>query len=189
MSNMKILICFLIGLMSIKSFSQYGESIVYFEDGTTKKWNIKNIAPYKYNRKFKKPISRIELQDKNSNKLIVYENIVLKKRKKEKIIFVRIIYEGTKVNLYSRYILHNGDPHYGIEYGSIGDVHYAKKKNDKYANEISLEGSNAIYGNRFKKNARKFFSDCPKLVELIDKKEIKNKNKIKAFEFYDNNCN
>ena len=171
------------------SFAQRGESVIYFEDGTQKKWHIRNIHNFKHNNKVTKPLTRIELNDKNSNELIVYENILLKKRKKGKKIFVRVIYEGPKASLYSRYILHNRDV---VLYGSpgpIGDVHYAKKKNDTYAVEISLEGSNAIYGNKFKKNASIFFSDCSELVSKIKNREIKNSDKIRAFEFYENNCN
>lgn len=198
MSKTRIIIFFILGLLSTKMSSQKGMSTIYFEDGTTKKWFVKAVSNYKYNNKFKKPVYRIVLHDEISNDTIIYEYIKLKKKKRP--FFMKVLYDGKKAALYSRH--HINHPGYYMSSdisnptgpmtfssGDIGDLYYAKKKNSLYAMEISQTGTLGFYGSKFKKRALKFFSDCADLIEKIETKEFKNKNIFDAFEYYENSCN
>ncbi len=195
MNKLKIHFFLILSFTSIISFSQHGESTIFFEDGSTKKWNIKNISNYRYNNKFTKPMVRIELNDEKSNKLIVYEFIQLKKKQKK--IFVKVDFEGEKTTLYSKKttMLSSTNQNNSIGNSNLnrtdGNIFYAKKNNELYSIELSSEigGAMSIYGSGFKKRALVFFSDCPQLVEKIKTKEIKKKDKLKAFEYYEKNCN
>jgi len=192
----KLLFNILIFLFSFSMYSQKGESVIHFEDGTTKKWYIRNILHYKKDNKFHKTAARIELTDEKSNEIILYEYLELKKGKKR--FLAKVIYQGKKASLYSRLVLHNRPVEYfptnnptnkkTSEADPMADIHYARKTNETLCSEISLEGGNAIYGSKFKKKASKFFFDCPILVKKILNKEIKNSNKIEAFKFYDEEC-
>ena len=191
MSKTRIITLFILGLLSTKMSSQKGMSTIHFEDGTTKKWFVKAVSNYKYNNKFKKPIYRIVLHDEVSNDTIIYEYIKLKKKKRP--FFMKVIYDGKKAALYSRYHINNG--YYDTNSNSIsqtedmGGLYYAKKKDSLYAMEISQTGTLGFYGSKFKKRAINFFSDCPDLTKKIETKEFKNKNILDAFEYYENSCN
>ena len=82
----------------------------------------------------------------------------------------------------------NNQPNMPYSISTADMSHYGQKQNEKYVEQLSFEGIDAIYGNKFKKKGAKFFSDCPELVKKIELKEIKNKDKIKAFEFYEKYC-
>lgn len=191
MSKSRIVIFFLLGFLSTKMYSQKGMSTIYFEDGTTKKWFVKTVSNCKYNRKFTKPVYRIVLHDEISNDTIIYEYIKFKKKKKP--LLMKVIYDGKKSALYSRYHMNSG--YYDINSNSItqtkdmGDIYYARKKGSLYATEFSQTGTLGFYGSKFKKRALKFFSDCPDLTIKIENKEFKNQNIFDAFEYYENSCN
>ncbi len=50
-------------------------------------------------------------------------------------------------------------------------------------------GSNQLFTKNFKKAASEFFKDCPKLVKLIQNRELKKRGLIEIVEFYNHQCN
>lgn len=198
MSKIQVILFFLLGILSTKMYSQKGMSTIYFEDGTTKKWFIKVISNYKNNTKFTKPVYRIVLHDKISNDTIVYEYIKLKKKKKP--FFMKVIIDGKKAALYSRYHIKHPGSYMSFDVsnptgpmtfssGGDGDLYYAKKKDSTYAMEIYQTGTLGFYGSKFKRRAQIFFSDCPDLTKKINNKEFKTQNVLEVFEYYENSCN
>ncbi|PHR69618.1 MAG: hypothetical protein COA67_09395 [Lutibacter sp.] len=188
MKIMKPYVLLILFIFSYAGYSQTGMSTIYFLNGKILKKKasigINNVIVYGRNLDYN-DIERVEFEVVEGSRKIEYEYVYLEKKKKP--ILMEIIYKGSKTTLYSRKAyIYNTNLHNTIteEFG-----HYGKKYNSKYAVKISLQGTNAIYGNKFKKKGAQFFSDCPKLSELIKLKKIKNKDKIKAFEYYEKECN
>ena len=189
---MKIFLFTTLLVFSTANYSQSGESIIYHTNGKisekfatiAKNQVIMNGVTIDYN-----DFKRIEITDKNKNNKIVYEYVYLENKKRP--FLMEVIFEGNKAKLYSRkaFIYRNENTNIGGTLNSEEYGHYGKKVDDKYVVEISLEGTNAIYGNKFKKKGVEFFSDCPELSTLIKSKKIKNKDKIKAFDYYEKECN
>jgi len=192
---MRYLFLIIVIIQSNNIFSQSENSIVYYINGKVleeyatigyrnnviiRKKKSTSVLDYKW-------LKRVEIIDPVEKIKRIYEYVYMKNKKRP--FLMELLYDGKKVQLYSRkaYMINQPNEPYSVSTSDM--AHYGKKKNEQFVKEISLEGMSAIYGNRFKKKGADFFSDCPILVEKIKSKKIKNKNKIKAFEFYDKSCN
>ncbi len=188
MKKLNLIVLQILFIFSYTCYSQVGMSTIYYLNGKTltkkasiaKNSVIVNGIILDYN-----DIKRVEFSAEEGKRKIEYEYVFLEKKKKP--ILMEILYKGSKAILYSRKAYIYNKAYNDMDTEEFG--HYGKKANDDYVIEISLQGTNAIYGNKFKKKGAQFFSDCPKLSKLIKAKKIKNKDKIKAFEYYENECN
>ena len=64
---------------------------------------------------------------------------------------------------------------------------FIKRKNSKYTYNIGcIDG---VGCNTIKKRLYNFFSDCPSLLQMIKKNQIKETNLIKIIDYYHKSCN
>ena len=194
---MRLLFLIVILIQTSNLYSQSENSIVYYINGKILKEHVsigfQNNVLIKKNERTAvldyNMIKRIEITDPIEKVNKIYEYVYVKNKKTP--FLMELLYEGKKVKLYARRAYRMNMINQTNNPSSISTSemsHYGQKKNEKYVEQISFEGIDAIYGNKFNKKGSKFFSDCPELAKKIDSKEIKNKDKIKAFEFYEKNC-
>ena len=82
---------------------------------------------------------------------------------------------------------HNAGGANGMETWKVVSLtHSFVRKPDE--DEATHLGSNDWMSKNFKKAASDFFSDCPRLVEKIQNRELKKKNLMAIIDFYNNVC-
>ena len=64
---------------------------------------------------------------------------------------------------------------------------FIKRKNGRYTYKIGC--IDAVGCNTIKKRLYSFFSDCPSLLQMIKKNELKETNLIKIIDYYHESCN
>ncbi|MGC1205822.1 MAG: hypothetical protein WA839_13175 [Flavobacteriaceae bacterium] len=164
-------------LISAMIFSQNSTAIISFNDGTKKEgivvikkqnaWggegdvqyekNNESVARYRFSE-----INRIDYlngRDTINTFYIIKEN----DKKKEKFIVVSLEWKG-KVSLFKEEFVKNT---YENIYGYIYSKYYLQKKDEEIVNIYPTAYRNA------KRPMKNYFSDCPKLVDLIERNAFK----------------
>jgi hypothetical protein len=195
-------------LMPMLLVAKYRSGVVYFNDGTTKNGflEIPNFddSKIKFRSTQKGKTEKFKIEDVKSfevindaNVKLVYETLYLANFKffsttetkvSKKKSWVKIVKQG-KITLYSAFFSHRN----GKELNE-GIIYYIKKPENE--NPLFLHASE-VYGftlhvNAFsalKKTLKVHFdTDCPQLVEMLTKEEIKNKGLTHIVDLYDANC-
>lgn len=92
---------------------------------------------------------------------------------------------GGTLELYGKYINSNITIAGGGSFRDISKSYYLKNKNEEKLTEIG------IYDpfNDYKTKVKNYFSDCPKLIEQIENKNLKLSDGLEPMvEYYNNNC-
>jgi len=124
---------------------------------------------------------------KNNKKTEKYATVNTSKRKIQvlkvltegKVTLYEIIFRANNINFNTH--TRNWENNHSYDYTNM----YIKRNNEKIA-------SNEFFANIFKnfnKTAKKYFSDCSKLVEKIDNNDFKKDGLIEIVEYYNNQCN
>lgn len=205
----RILIIFLLfsaflNSQKIKTVLYYknGDSIVGYSKGinySSIKFSLEKKGKYK--QKEIKNIKKVLIYHKEG--IEEYHHLYVKKRKKEQEFYARLVSKGDinyyiyssnfsfNYTLYDRINVGNGTFfNYTTQNNSSHSVNitYLKKRKDKNAVYIS-DVYHSLFGAKvFRKNASKFFKDCPKLIAKIKSKEFKKSDIIEVLEFYNEKC-
>lgn len=98
-----------------------------------------------------------------------------------------LVYSGPKIKMYHvSETIHSGGS-FGVSFSSGSYNTYLKKTNDSTAYNMGY-----IYGagaRGIKKRVRDYFTDCPALIEKVDKDIIDKDKTMDMVKFYENNCN
>ena len=180
-----------------QSFFESGE--IFYRDGTSEKGYLK----VKYSKiKFKKKITNkkaIEFTYKKVKKIIInedgkdyeYQYKIIKGKKKGKFKLLKIVIFG-EASLYKlEHETSLGNPRLSpiaLTYNYKGANFYLGKGESSL---VEFIGANSIAVGRksIRKGLMVYFKDCKELVKKLKAKEYKNKDIVKAVEFYNSNCN
>lgn len=194
--------------------NKYKNATIYFRDGTVKEGLGKitlldDKIKFKANKKADKEIydyrelDKITFKEKKEDKTYQYKIFKKKNVKKPQYPLLEIEVIGN-FSLFSKEVTYTAStPGFGGHSFSVGGnsfstpatggfnysntykVYYITKKN---SDEVYFIFDKKILGGKFIKSARKYFEDCPLLVEKINSKEFKRNDIIEIIEFYNKNC-
>jgi len=195
---MKKIIFILAFLVVLPMVAQKQEAVLYFKDSTV----LKGLAKITHTKGILFRTEKGAEKTEYTFEELKYIEIKEKKKSKEFTTYsYRILPESGytllkqievgKLNLYKFF-----DVFHSSKSGPNGSMtsksssisrYYIAKKNEETLTNLGITGLE--FGKRFKKNASKFFSDCPELVTKIQNKEYKKKHIEEVVKFYNENCN
>ena len=191
---MKSILFLIFFLFNFLSYSQVRVAIK-LKNNEEIKDSVKQIGErlisLKTNKKYKlNDVNEITVFNKNSMKHYYILDVKLDKNAKQ-------IQKGLGTKVYSK-----GDVElYLILFDfNIKNKHYFQRKIYNSKTEIFIKRKNSIYTynigcidglvcKTIKKRLYSFFSDCPSLLQMIKKNELKETNLIKIIDYYHESCN
>ncbi|MGJ8665259.1 MAG: hypothetical protein ACSHW7_02745 [Patiriisocius sp.] len=151
----------------VKSYSQNKKGIFSFKtvDGERMKINLSDFDKVEHKGKKEKDnyVERFIYYKKNNGALMTE------------------ITTGPKATLYHRSETRSAGP----GFNSTIDEWRVLKAGEKFAQYV--KGNNVAYGS-YENNIRKYFKDCPKLIEKIENDDFNRRELIELVEFYNNEC-
>tara|TARA_B110000037_G_C16800418_1_gene375289 strand:- start:27 stop:560 length:534 start_codon:yes stop_codon:yes gene_type:complete len=175
----------------MSSYSQYQLKIKFnngaekIDNYKAKGWNLTSLTTgKKYHLNEMKEVTYYSEND--SIHYYVIDTKTYLKSKKSRKNLARKKFEGKNIELYYVYFNWTQNHTNGVMSNNSYDEAFVKKKNEKFAYNIGY-----IYGAGYKgikKRVRKYFSDCPDLINKVNKNKIKKKNTLGIVEYYNKNC-
>lgn len=206
----RILFLFLVSgnIYSQGLFSSMEEGTLIFKDGTQKDGLIKivgNTVKYRISKEDEKikydhtELYRVFFKDPERTDFL-YEFVSLKLYNNPQLLKVEI---DNNLSLYCNNVSSYSGPAGGFSGGAVGmsmgggmgmsvgganstTVYYIKKKDELVATTLVVYGS--FPTKSFKKTVRSYFTDCPELIEKVNKKEFRKKHFMEIVDFYNENC-
>lgn len=196
-------------LIPITSFAKFYRGTINYNDGTTINAFIElpdypDDAKLKFKREEKGKNEKVGIDEVKSFEIINTEgekiNYITIKLGRPKIFntkeltidskksWARVVKEG-KISIYATYVAYSASSNTGG-----GGMYYVKRPNDDYALELigfSSGGLNFQMNqfNHLKKGIKIYFDKtCPKMAELLDKKDITKKGMTHLIDLYESNC-
>jgi len=191
MKSILILIFFLFNFLS---YSQV-RVVIKLKNNEEIKDSVKQIGEklisLKTNKKYKlNNVNEVTVFNKNSMKHYYILDVKLDKNAKG-------VQKGLGTKVYSKgdielylvlfdFNIKNKRYFHRKTYNSKTEI-FIKRKNSKYTYNIGcIDG---VGCNTIKKRLYNFFSDCPSLLQMIKKSQIKETNLIKIIDYYHESCN
>ncbi len=189
--------------ISVSTYAQRTEAIVYFKDGTKQeglgKLISQNRVKFKKTRREKPVKYQFDILDKvvinEGGDTYEYVSRVVKDIEQPRVL--ELLEQGGKVSLF-RVVNQGYNPNMGMAGGGAGTgfgpmtgtgyysiSNYYVQRSDE--DKVTHLGSTHIFSKNFKKAASDYFQDCPALVEKIQNRAFK-KRDIKEIVIYYNNC-
>ena len=196
-------------LIPIKSFAKFYRGTINYADGTTTNAFIElpeypDDAKLKFKREEKEKNEKVGIDEVKSFEIINSEgekiNYITIKLGRPKIFntkeltidskksWARVVKEG-KISIYATYAAHSTSSN-----TVGGGMYYVKRPNDDYALELIGFSSGGLdfQMNQFRhltKGIKIYFDKtCPKMAELLDKKDISKKGMTHLIDLYESNC-
>ncbi len=154
---------------------------IFYKDGSTEEGKLATRARMtlsikKEGEKWRNvdvtKVDKIEVYRKNSTTRYAFgmsERVAKKKKKRRKPLLILLIYESDNIRLYNEPV---------TVFGILKSMYFAQRKGEAYATELK---------NNKKKLLKKYFKDCPELVNKIGTKGFKDTKDI--VKYYDTECN
>lgn len=163
-----------------------------FTDGSTMNGMFKNKRGVLKDVKDKKTYTLDELQEitqyngSDSIKYYVIDTKTYVDSKKSVRHMARLVYNGQKIKLY--YVFFNWTSIHtnGVMSNKSYDEAFVQRTDEDYAYNMGW-----IYGAGYKgikKRVEAYFTDCPKLVQVVNDNEIDKNNTLGIAEFYETRC-